>query len=80
MACRNLVGGSGELRLTVGAAYLNAAIEDSDGDAAALGEIAQAQGMWDVAERAGLGGKVRTKRSPQTAIQRCLPSIGWGRY
>jgi len=41
------------------AAYLNAAIEDSDGDAAAmaeaLGAIARAQGMSNVAERAGLG-------------------------
>lgn len=41
------------------AAYLNAAIEDSDGDAAALAEalgaIARAQGMSNVAERAGLG-------------------------
>lgn len=41
------------------AAYLNASIEDSDGDgvaiAQALGAIARAQGMANVAERAGLG-------------------------
>lgn len=41
------------------AAYLNATIEESDGDvgaiAEALGAIARAQGMTDVAEKAGLG-------------------------
>ncbi|WP_255414385.1 addiction module antidote protein [Salinisphaera sp. LB1] len=41
------------------AAYLNAAIEASAGDAAAmaeaLGAIARAKGMSDVAEKAGLG-------------------------
>jgi probable addiction module antidote protein len=41
------------------AAYLDACIEESDGDvgfiAKALGDIARAQGMTDVAHKAGLG-------------------------
>lgn len=41
------------------AAYLDASVEESAGDigtiASALGDIARAQGMTDVAEKAGLG-------------------------
>ena len=55
------------------AAYLEACIEEADGDAAfiakALGDIARAKGMSQVACDAGLFREVSTRRFRETAIR-----------
>lgn len=54
------------------AAYLEACLEEADGDAAfakALGDIARAKGMAQVARDAGFLGRASTKLFPETAAQ-----------
>ena len=53
------------------AAYLDAALEDGDATlvVAALGDIARAKGMSQIAREAGLGAKVSTRRFPRLATR-----------
>jgi len=60
------------------AVYLEACIEEADGDAAfiakALGDIARAQGMTQVARDAGLGGRASTRPCLESAARALTPS------
>ena len=58
------------------AAYLDAALDDGDPDLlkAALGDIARAKGMTEIAEAAGLGRTISTRRYRRTATQSSRPS------
>ena len=57
------------------AGYLEACIEDANGDAAhiakAIGDIARAKGMSDVAREAGSLAKASTRLCPAKGIQAC---------
>ena len=53
------------------AAYLDAVLEDGDPDLlkAALGDVARAKGMTEIAQAAGPGRALSTRRSRRTAIR-----------
>lgn len=61
------------------AAYLEACLEEADGDAAfiakALGDIARAKGMAQVAKDAGLSREVSTRHSPESGVPTSTPSL-----
>jgi len=66
------------------AAYLEACLEEADGDAAfiakAIGDIARAKGMAQVARDAGLSRESLTRRFPVSVAQASIPSSkSWGR-
>lgn len=63
------------------AAYLEACLEEAEGDAAfiakALGDIARAKGMSQMARDAGLSREVSTKPYPANAV---LASVRFSRW
>ena len=58
------------------AAYLDAVLEDGDPDLlkAALGDIARAKGMIEIAQAAALAAPISTRLSRRTAIRSLRPS------